>query len=985
MQTRNDPFEHEPQAVAERGRTSEAPGPRTHLVEPSPAEARNLNPSRQLLAVSRPGRPLAPRVRRAAEQQLGHDFSAVRIHADEEASRAAAELGARGYTLGRHIAIRREFDDQSSSTGRGLLMHELRHVVQQATFRDHQLGEAQVLGASHASEREARATTGALTPLPWPAIQCDDERSPAGSGTSLDTQDDLLEQIQRALGPAAGGAGPAARERMVTIFNALEPSSAALVYRAITGGKLPGLNRLPEATRKRLQEILAQRRAAVPVVKPGVYGRGVGQEQGDYFIVREGVTVAEVAHYLSDDPRLADKLKSLNAALGDRPLAEGTQVYFPKGLTLRPAAARERAEAIRTGSFIMPWGAWKVVHTSPRGGSFEGVRLTESEYASIRENQREQRPRPRKQAPADPDKALKEDFERAGRTPNALLTALFPTTRLYVRDQAPLIRNDLARFQYQVDMRGFDAATNLNVRAGAVAVAVNLIPLLVIEAPAAVEVAGEAGVGEATTYGLRYVYLNAPTLYADLAAYSGAVLTGASLAIHIDKVLHHGLDLSDIPGLAEDLLPFFGGLQESRDIRVATGRTPAPALPAESPASGVPPAPARISWGGRQVRNVYLALKLTADEVTPPLSDIAGPGTGRPAPARIEPLSRPAAPTAQVAIDPSVAPTPTPTVAAQTLLAPRTPSVPPAQTAPTGSTVAPPPVVSSPAVPTAVALAVTAPTALAVTAPTAPAVTAPTAPAVTASRAVTSPAPAPAQPIATTIAQRVNDFASAYPKVDISTPDALAALTELFTRSSSGTRVATPRPGEYVPILTRGAADELRAIVAYATDPNVVRLRPIPSTTQGRSPDMAVTVRQPDGSVVEFRAEVTAVTGARRGYQPVGGGSRRQAASPTDPRGDVVEATVDGLVRAVTRKVQSTATHPSQLVAPVPGLAAGGEIVIVVQYPGPNVASTVANAMSAVAAFLADKDYVTAITFDVRGGVRIRYVRAANNSYQLAP
>jgi hypothetical protein len=38
--------------------------------------------------------------------------------------------------------------------------------------------------------------------------------------------------------------------------------------------------------------------------------------------------------------------------------------------------------------------------------------------------------------------------------------------------------------------------------------------------------------------------------------------------------------------------------------------------------------------------------------------------------------------------------------------------------------------------------------------------------------------------------------------------------------------------------------------------------------------------------------------------------------------------------------------------------------------------STVATAMSALAAFLADKDYVTAITFDVRGGVRFRYARA---------
>ena len=122
-------------------------------------------------AVQHTGTQLEPGVRREFEHRLGHDFSAVRIHSDGEATRAAAAVDAGAYTLGRHIVIREGLYDPSTLEGHRLLAHELTHVVQQAAFQDHKLVGAPVLGADHPSERQARAGNGAATLLAAPAVQ----------------------------------------------------------------------------------------------------------------------------------------------------------------------------------------------------------------------------------------------------------------------------------------------------------------------------------------------------------------------------------------------------------------------------------------------------------------------------------------------------------------------------------------------------------------------------------------------------------------------------------------------------------------------------------------------------------------------------------------------------------------------------------------------------------------------------------------------
>lgn len=75
-----------------------------------------------------PGRPLDRAARAFMEPRFGHDFSHVRIHADDRAAESASAVNARAYTVGSHIV----FGTTSAAFERSLLAHELAHVIQQS-------------------------------------------------------------------------------------------------------------------------------------------------------------------------------------------------------------------------------------------------------------------------------------------------------------------------------------------------------------------------------------------------------------------------------------------------------------------------------------------------------------------------------------------------------------------------------------------------------------------------------------------------------------------------------------------------------------------------------------------------------------------------------------------------------------------------------------------------------------------------------------
>jgi hypothetical protein len=81
------------------------------------------------------GQPLPDSVRSSLEPQLGHDFSQVHIHTDAEANKLSQQLGAEAFTSGNDVFFRERAYQPSSASGRGLIAHELTHVVQQGAAR----------------------------------------------------------------------------------------------------------------------------------------------------------------------------------------------------------------------------------------------------------------------------------------------------------------------------------------------------------------------------------------------------------------------------------------------------------------------------------------------------------------------------------------------------------------------------------------------------------------------------------------------------------------------------------------------------------------------------------------------------------------------------------------------------------------------------------------------------------------------------------
>jgi len=76
-------------------------------------------------------RSLDESVREPLEQNLGHNFSQVRVHYGPASSLAAEHLGARAYTLGSNIYLGQEAHQLSRPQYNRLLAHEAIHTVQQ--------------------------------------------------------------------------------------------------------------------------------------------------------------------------------------------------------------------------------------------------------------------------------------------------------------------------------------------------------------------------------------------------------------------------------------------------------------------------------------------------------------------------------------------------------------------------------------------------------------------------------------------------------------------------------------------------------------------------------------------------------------------------------------------------------------------------------------------------------------------------------------
>jgi hypothetical protein len=87
--------------------------------------------SSQLAGLQGGGRPLSPALRSFFEPRFGQDFSRVRVHTGEQATRMAEAVKARAFTLGRNMVFHQQEFAPETPAGKRLLAHELTHVVQQ--------------------------------------------------------------------------------------------------------------------------------------------------------------------------------------------------------------------------------------------------------------------------------------------------------------------------------------------------------------------------------------------------------------------------------------------------------------------------------------------------------------------------------------------------------------------------------------------------------------------------------------------------------------------------------------------------------------------------------------------------------------------------------------------------------------------------------------------------------------------------------------
>lgn len=78
-----------------------------------------------------PGRPLPAGERAFFEPRLGADLGDIRLHEGAAAAEAAQALGARAFTLGRHVVLGGGEGRPGSREGRRLMAHELAHSLQQ--------------------------------------------------------------------------------------------------------------------------------------------------------------------------------------------------------------------------------------------------------------------------------------------------------------------------------------------------------------------------------------------------------------------------------------------------------------------------------------------------------------------------------------------------------------------------------------------------------------------------------------------------------------------------------------------------------------------------------------------------------------------------------------------------------------------------------------------------------------------------------------
>ena len=206
------------------------------------------------------------------EPRLRHDFSSVRIHADESAAASARSVGALAYTVGSHVAFAGGRYRPGTPAGTMLIAHELAHVVQQRRG-----GSTESAGAGVLETAADRAMTIAARPY-FASVSVD---GASGVGLLRQTKDS-----------AVTGIGQVKAMTPEDMYNKLIAMRG--FDEAIPVGKLDGTRtqlarmeaQLKESPTPELQRQYNKLRAQYNISVPEAPGAPAGQGYNTYAIVQ---------------------------------------------------------------------------------------------------------------------------------------------------------------------------------------------------------------------------------------------------------------------------------------------------------------------------------------------------------------------------------------------------------------------------------------------------------------------------------------------------------------------------------------------------------------------------------------------------------------------------------------------------------------------------------------------------------------------------
>ena len=129
------------------------------------------------------GSPLSGDLKNEMEGRLGGDFSDVKLHTDDKATRSAQAVQANAYTVGNDVVVRSDRWSPSSDEGKKTIAHELTHVMQQRAGPVEGTSTGDGISVSHPSDKfEQAAERNATTAMAGPA------QSAGGASAQLEVQ-----------------------------------------------------------------------------------------------------------------------------------------------------------------------------------------------------------------------------------------------------------------------------------------------------------------------------------------------------------------------------------------------------------------------------------------------------------------------------------------------------------------------------------------------------------------------------------------------------------------------------------------------------------------------------------------------------------------------------------------------------------------------------------------------------------------------------